>query len=63
MQEETMSKERVEEELLSKANLEIINKEIPEFVNYLNELDVYYINNQSLSKKLNYLSKKNFNQL
>ena len=58
MQKETMSKERVEEELLSKANLEIINKEIPEFVNYLNELDVYYINNQSLSKKLNYLSKK-----
>lgn len=58
MQKETMSKERVEDELLNKANLEIIDKEIPEFVNYLNELDVYYINNQSLSKKLNYLSKK-----
>ena len=53
-----MQKETMSEELLSKANLEIINKEIPEFVNYLNELDVYYINNQSLSKKLNYLSKK-----
>lgn len=36
-----MSKERVEDELLNKANLEIIDKEIPEFVNYLNELDVY----------------------
>lgn len=49
-----MSKQRVEDELLSKTNLEIINEEIPEFKNYLNELDVYYGYKQGISTKLNY---------
>lgn len=61
MQKESMnnlfhgiSKERVEDELLSKANLEIINNNLPEFVNYLNELEVYYSYKQGISTKLNY---------
>ena len=49
-----MSKERVEEELLSKTNLEIIDKGIPEFKYYLNELDVIFIYRQGISTKLNY---------
>lgn len=48
MQKETMSKERVEE-LLSKANLEIIDKEIPEFKYYLNDSDVSFIYRQWIS--------------
>lgn len=61
MQKESMnnlfhgiSKERVEDELLSKANLEIINNNLPKFVNYLNELEVYYSYKQGISTKLNY---------
>lgn len=49
-----MIKQRVEDELLSKVNLEIINKEIPEFKNYLNELDVLFIYKHGISTKLNY---------
>lgn len=49
-----ISKERVEDELLSKANLEIINNNLPKFVNYLNELEVYYSYKQGISTKLNY---------
>lgn len=49
-----MSKQRVEDELLSKTNLEIINEDIPEFKKYLNELDVYYGYKQGISTKLNY---------
>ena len=54
MQKETMSKERVEDELLNKDNLEIINKEIPEFVKFLNESDISCIHRQGISTKLNY---------
>lgn len=54
MQKETMSKERVEEELLNKANLEIIDKEIPEFKYFLNDFDISFIYRQGISTKLNY---------
>lgn len=44
-----MSEERVKEELLNKVNLEIINKEIPDFKYYLNDSDVSFIYRQWIS--------------